>query len=312
MQPVKPSALNRGDLIGLITPASPVADSSKIERAVRYLEGLGYHLLVAPNVGRSRGYLAGSDEERAADLHSMFADPKVKAIMCLRGGYGTPRLLSFLNYRLIGKNPKIFVGYSDITALQLAFWKKCGLITFHGPMPAVDMANGMDPFTEEMFWRLLTSKKKAGALPLDGSLVGTLHPGKGSGRLLGGNLSLIVSILGTPYQPDFRGCLLFVEEIEEEPYRVDRMMVQLGNAAIGGRSGGIILGQFTDCVPKDPTKPTLSIDEILSENVRIWRRPCLSNLPFGHIPKMATLPVGLRARMDAGGKIVEFLESAVS
>ena len=312
MQPVKPSALKKGDLIGLITPASPVADPSRIERAVRYLEQLGYRTAVGKHVGQTKGYLAGTDEERADDIHAMFADREIRAIMCLRGGYGTPRLLPLLNYRLIARNPKIFVGYSDITVLQLAFWKKCGLISFHGPMPAVDMANGIDPFTEETFWRVLTSRKKLGVLPLDGGPLTALQPGKGSGRLLGGNLSLVVSILGTPYQPDFRGCVLFIEEIEEEPYRVDRMMVQLGNASIGQNSGGIILGQFTDCVPKDPTKPTLSIDEIVAENASIWGRPFLANLPFGHVPKMMTIPVGLRARIDSGAKIVEFLESAVS
>ncbi len=312
MQPVKPSALKKGDVIGLITPASPVADASKIDRAVRYLEQLGYRTALGTNVGHTRGYLAGTDEERAADLHAMFADPAIKAILCLRGGYGTPRLLSLLNYRLIARNPKIFAGYSDITVLQLAFWKKCRLVTFHGPMPAVDMANGVNPFTEEIFWRILTSRKKLGIVPLDGAEPTMFHPGKAVGRLLGGNLSLLVSILGTPYQPDFRGSLLFIEEIEEEPYRVDRMMVQVGNATIGRTCGGVILGQFTDCVPKDASKPTLSIDEIIAENALAWGRPFLGNLPFGHIPKMVTLPVGVRARVNAGAKIVEFLESAVS
>lgn len=312
MQPVKPSVLKNGDVIGLITPASPVADATRIERAVRYLEQLGYRVAVGKQVGQSKGYLAGTDEQRAEDLHSMFANPDIKAIMCLRGGYGTPRLLSLLNYKLIARHPKIFVGYSDITVLQLAFWKKCGLVSFHGPMPAVDMANGIDPFTEENFWRVLTSKKKLGVLPLDGAPLSALKTGKGSGRLLGGNLSLLVSILGTPYQPDFRGCVLFIEEIEEEPYRVDRMMVHLGNARIGQKSSGVILGQFTDCIPKDPSKPTLTIAEIVAENAVVWGRPFLTNLPFGHIPKMVTIPVGLRARMDAGSKIVEFLESAVS
>ena len=312
MKTVKAKVLKPGDRVGIIAPASAPNDPNRIDLGLQAMRNLGFEPVLAPNARKKLGFLGGTDEERVADLHTMFADPSIKALFCLRGGHGTTRLLPFLDPKIFRKHPKIFVGYSDITVLQLAFWKKCGLISFHGPMPAVDMASGIDPFTEENFWRVLTSRKKLGVLPLDGGPLTALQPGKGSGRLLGGNLSLVVSILGTPYQPDFRGCVLFIEEIEEEPYRVDRMMVQLGNASIGQNSGGIILGQFTDCVPKDPTKPTLSIDEIVAENASIWGRPFLANLPFGHVPKMMTIPVGLRARIDAGAKIVEFLESAVS
>mgnify|MGYP000754844927 CR=1 FL=1 len=215
--PLKPTRLKPGDLIGIISPSSPIADSTRIEKGVRYLESLGYRTTVGKHVGKMRGYLAGTDEERAADVHEMFSDRQVKAIVCVRGGYGTPRLLPLLNYRLIERNPKIFVGFSDVTALQLALWKKCSLITFHGPMAGVEMANAMDSFTEEMLWRCLTSNKPLGELtlpeePLDLSLL----PGVATGRLLGGNLSLVVSVLGTAYQPDFAGALVFLEEITEE------------------------------------------------------------------------------------------------
>ena len=312
IKPIRPPKLNKGDLIGILTPASPVADAARIEKGVRYLESLGYRTKLGQNVGKVNGYLAGTDEERATDLHAMFSDKRVKAIICVRGGYGTPRLLSLLNYKLIARNPKIFVGYSDITALQLAFWKKCSLITFHGPMAGVEMANQIDPFTEEMFWQCVTSTKKLGRLSLpEEPKVETLHTGKASGRLLGGNLSLIVSLLGTQYQPGFTDSILFIEEIEEEPYRVDRMMTQLYNSNVFSKSNGMLLGQFTDCNPKDPTKPSLITEEVLQDSAAKFAKPTLANLPFGHISKKMTLPAGLRVKMDATTKSIDFLEAAV-
>lgn len=189
MQALKPRRLRHGDLIGLVTPASPIADASRLERGVHYLESLGYRVLPAANVNKMRGYLAGTDEERAADLHALFKHKEVRAIFCIRGGYGTPRLLSLLNYRLIARNPKIFVGYSDVTALQLAFWRRCRLVSFHGPMVGVDFGEEINPFAEEWFWKLVTTSGALGRLPIDGQTAMTLRPGKRRGRLLGGNLS---------------------------------------------------------------------------------------------------------------------------
>lgn len=312
MQAVRPPKLNKGDLIGIVTPASPVADSSRIDRGVRYLESLGYRIKVGENVGKVHGYLAGTDKERVADLHAMFADKEVKAIICVRGGYGTPRILSLLNYRLIARNPKILSGFSDITALQFALWKKSGLITFHGPMTGVEMAAEIDPYTEEMFWQSVTSTKKIGRLAFpEEPEVCTLHKGKATGRLLGGNLSLIVSILGTSYQPRFTDSILFVEEVEEQPYRVDRMMMQIRNALLFSDIQGMLLGQFTDCVAPDPSKPSLTIEEVFQDVAQTFAKPILANLPFGHVSKKLTLPFGVLARMDAAKHSLEFLEAAV-
>jgi muramoyltetrapeptide carboxypeptidase len=241
----------------------------------------------------------------------MFADRRVKAIVAVRGGYGTPRLLSGLKYRLVALNPKILVGYSDMTALQLALWKKCRLVTFHGPMAGVEMANKIDPFTEEMFWRIVTSATSMGEVALR-STPTRLTPGRSTGRLLGGNLSMLVSLLGTRFFPEMSDAVLFLEEIGEEPYRVDRMLTQLRNAGVISTCRGIVAGQFTDCVPKDPTKPSLSVDELLLQTARLTTRPVLSNLPFGHVPSKMTLPVGLRVRVDADACSVTYLESAVS
>ena len=309
---LKPGRLKKGDLIGIVTPASPVADASRIDKGVQYLERVGYRVTVGAHVGRVHGYLAGTDEERLADLHAMFTDRRVKAIIAVRGGYGTPRLLSRLNYRLISQNPKILVGFSDMTALQLAIWRKCRLITFHGPMAGVEMANTIDPFTEDLFWRAITSSKKLGPISFPPeSKPECLSPGQATGRLLGGNLSLVVSLLGTRYFPDATGSVLFLEEIGEEPYRIDRMMTQLRNAGVISQCSAILTGQFTDCVPKDQTKPSQTVDELLRETARLAARPFISNLTFGHGPQKMTLPIGLRVRVDAGTRSITYLEAAV-
>ncbi len=313
MRQLKPESLKKGDLIGIVSPASPIADPSKINRGVHYLESLGYRAIVGANVTKTKGYLAGDDAERASDLETMFSNRHVRAIICVRGGYGTPRLLARLNYRLITQNPKIFVGFSDITSLSMAFWKKCGLITFHGPMLGVDMADKIEPFTEDFFWRTLTSKERLGrvSLPQDASPI-SFFPGKSTGRLLGGNLSMIVSMLGTPYQPNFNGTVLFIEENGEEPYRVDRMMMQLRNASVLSKTKAVLAGQFTDCVPEDPSKASFSVEDILHESATSAAKPFLANMPFGHVGRKMTLPVGLKVRVDAASKVVEYLESAVT
>ena len=305
-----PARLRTGDLVGVISPASPLEDVTRLERGIRYLESRGYRAITGKHTGRKSGYLAGTDDERAEDLHAMFADRRVKAIMCIRGGYGTPRLLARLDYAMIRKNPKIFVGYSDITALHLAFWSRARLVTFHGPMLGVDMAGEMDPFAEEAFWRTLTSPSRQ-LIPPGGEQV-VLTRGKGTGRLLGGNLSLLVSLFGTPYLPALRRALLFLEEVGEEPYRVDRMLTQLRNTGVFRSVAGVALGQFTDCVPKDPAKPSQTVEEIVREFAAGCARPFVAGLPFGHERKMTTIPVGVRAVLDGNTGSLKLLEPAVS
>lgn len=311
MSIIHPQRLKKGDVIGIITPASPVADPARIERGVRYLESLGYRTLIGAHVGKVHGYLAGTDEERAADLNGMFANKHVRAILCVRGGYGTPRLLHHLDYALIRQNPKILCGYSDITALQCALWKKCGLVSFHGPMAGVEMASGFDPYSEELFWRSLTSRKAIGKIPLDGENISTYGKGKADGRLMGGNLSLVVALLGTRWAPSFKDALLFLEEVGEEPYRIDRMMTQLLHARVLRKSAGVLLGQFSDCVPADTSKPSLTTEVVLAEAVMHSGRPALGNLPFGHVPKKITLPFGIKARINLKQTSLEFREAAV-
>ncbi len=313
MKVLVPQRLKKGACIGIISPASPVDDASRIERGVRYLEGLGYRTRIGDAISRRTGYLAGTDDERAGDIHAMFRDKNVAAIFCARGGYGSPRLLSKIDFRLVARNPKIFLGYSDITALSLAFWKKCRLVTYHGPMLAVDLSGDVNAFAEESLWRTLASPERNAVLAeADTPHAPARASGTATGRLLGGNLSLLVSLLGTTYMPDLRKGLLFLEEIGEDPYRVDRMLTQIGNAGVFSRASGVALGRFTDCVPRDPAAPTLSLESILAETAAAAGKPFLGGFPFGHEKTMATVPVGLRARLDAGKGVITLMEPATS
>jgi len=314
---LKPPRLKPNDVIGVIAPASAPSPPEKIDKGIRYLERLGYRVKLGKHAKNAHGYLAGRDPERLADLHAMFADHSVKAIFVVRGGYGTPRLLRNIDYDLIRRNPKILVGYSDITALQLAIFKKVNLITFSGPMVAVEMFQKMDPFTEEFFWEILTRNRPLGrVLNPNREPLRWLHvPEKKRtilGRLLGGNLSMIISLMGTRMLPDFSGGILLLEEIDEEPYRVDRMLTQLRIAGVLNRAAALLLGSFTNCVPTDKTKPSLTIEEVIHEVTAGLQLPILSHLAYGHISRRLTIPIGLKACIRVREGALEFLESPVT
>ncbi len=309
---LKPPRLQKGDTIGLLSPASAPSTPEKIDKSVRYLESLGYRVVVGKHAMAVHGYLAGTDEERAADLNAMLRDRTIRAIIALRGGYGTPRLLPLVDYRAVRQDPKIIVGYSDLTALQLALFRKTGLVTFSGPMAGVEMWDTIDPFTEEQFWRVISSAGRIGLLmnpPEEPTQ--PLRPGKATGRLVGGNLSLLVSLLGTPYAPNFKKTLLLLEEVDEAPHRVDRMLAQLRNAGVFGKIKGLILGRFTDCVPKDPSQPHFATEEVLRQYADQLQIPVLANLQYGHIPRKLTIPIGLKTRLNVSSGAIEVLENAV-
>jgi muramoyltetrapeptide carboxypeptidase len=313
---LRPPRLRKNDVVGIVAPASPPSTTQKIERGVRYLEKIGYRVKLGTHVMEVHGYLAGNDDQRASDLNTMFGDRQVRAIIAVRGGYGTPRLLEKIDYGLIRRNPKILVGYSDLTALQLAIYKRTGLITFSGPMLGVEFCEGMDPFTEEFFWRLLTSPVPLRTISNPGGRPLTIvrSPSRNSsavGRLLGGNLSMIVSLLGTPFQPRFTNSILFLEEVGEEPYRVDRMLTQLRLAGVFEAVQAMLIGSFIDCVPSNRRRPSLTTDEVLHEMTRNVDVPILSGLAYGHTPRKLTMPIGVRAKVDAATGSVQLLESAV-
>lgn len=306
----KPPRLRHGDVIGICAPASPARPASDLDRGVRYLEQLGYRVKLARNVLKRRGYLAGTDAERAADLNELFRDRHVRAIFTVRGGYGSQHILPRLDYAAIGRNPKILVGYSDITALHFAFLRKAGLISFSGPMVAVEMGSSLTGESEEEFWGMLTS---ANAPPPIGRTHRSIVRRKGakSGILIGGNLSLISTLVGTPYIPLLNNPLWIMEEIDERPYRINRMLQQMKLAGLFDSASGVALGDFTGCGPAKG-KPSLTLREVFTETLRDYNFPTASGFHFGHIKRSIAFPVGVRARLDGSKERLSFLEAAVS
>ncbi len=305
----KPPPLKRRATIGVISPASPQRNDEYLHRGVRYLESIGYRVKLGKHaLRRYNGYLAGTDDERIEDIESMFADPKIHAIFCARGGYGTSRILQRLNYDLIAANPKIFVGFSDLTALQSAIFRKTGLVTFSGAMPSVDMRDEFDAYAEESFWNILTSTQPAGVIAQPEEIV-TLRTGAARGRLLCGNLSLFASLCGTPFAPAERKALYLIEDIGEEPYKIDRLLSQMENAGVFAKAGGIAFGQFTGIPTDRSATPQPPVSTVIQEYVERLGLPALGNLLYGHQAKKLTLPFGAMARIDGSKGTLELLEA---
>ena len=310
MEIIKPEKLNLGDVIGIISPSSPVSDKVKLDAGVSYFEKMGYRVKVGANAMKEWGYLAGTDEERAEDIHNMFLDKEVKLIICLRGGYGASRLLDKIDYSLVKNNPKIFCGYSDITVLQNAFFHKTGLVTFAGPMAGVDFYKEISKFTERNFWRAVTKSEPIKLDSPKGERLKSYRNGIAEGRLIGGNLTLFSSLIGTEYIPDPEGKILFLEEVGEAPYRIDRMLNQLRLSGYFGKVNGIILGNFTECVESDPQRKSLNLEEVIEDYfVKNFHAPVIYNLNHGHITDNLTIPIGLYFRIDGNNCHVDFLES---
>jgi len=301
---IKPARLNNGDTLGVIAPASAPANPQNIDLALTALERLGFKPKAATNLRKRWGYLAGTDRERADDIMEMFQDEAVKAILCFRGGYGAARLLPLLDYKTVRANPKIFIGYSDITSLHCAFLRQANLISFHGPMLNSDfIKDNMPEFTLRSFLRTLTQSCAPGSL-CEGypkKTVRILSPGTASGPLVGGNISILCASLATPYQPSFKGAILFIEDLDEEPYRFDRMLTQLLNAGLLQSLAGIAVGINKNC--KDPKARRAkeyrqTLDDVLQERLLPLKIPIVAGLPFGHVRHNATLPIGARATLD--------------
>jgi muramoyltetrapeptide carboxypeptidase len=310
MQIIKPKALKRGDIIGISAPASPPASEEHLVAGIRYLESLGYRVELGKHVLSKRGYLAGTDRERVSDLHELFSNKNIKAIFTVRGGYGCTRILPLLNYSLIRRNPKIVVGYSDITALQLAFLSKAGLASFSGPMVAVEMAGKLHGESEEQFWRCLTSSVKPRPLQVNQTKRRIVQKGIAEGLLLGGNLSLVASLVGTEYFPKSKPSILMLEEIEERPYRVNRMLNQLRLANVFKRTTGVVLGEFTGC-EAEAGKPSLTLQQVFEDSFLDYKFPVAGHFHNGHVDDLLTMPFGVRVRLDATRGRLSFLEQAV-
>lgn len=314
---IKPNILREGSTVGLITPSTYVADPDRIALAEKTVAYFGLKLRMGRNVGKRYGYVGGSIEDRIADLHDMFRDPSVDGVFAIRGGYGTPQILDRIDYDLIRRNPKVFLGYSDITAMHLAIHQRTGLVTFHGPMPLARFPG----FTQAAFRRAIFDSAPLGTVsnpPATDPLrpahnLRAIRPGKARGRLIGGNLTLVCTLMGTPYEIDTRGKILMLEDVGEEPYRIDRMLTQLRLAGKLDAAAGIIWGECSDCGPKD-YKPsfesTISTGEVAQNIFGSLKIPVLSGLTIGHTDDQLTLPVGVMATLDADAGQLVIEESA--
>jgi muramoyltetrapeptide carboxypeptidase len=303
---IRPRALRPGDTVGLITPSSYVSDPDRLALAERTVRYFGLVPKFGKNVRKREGYLGGTVEERVEDLHEAFRDPQVKAVFAVRGGYGAAQLLDRIDYDLIRSHPKIFLGYSDITALHLAIRKRTGLVTFHGPITL----SRFTPFTQTYFRKALFETDPLGRVtnPPDSDplrpahTLRTVRRGKARGPLTGGNLTLISTTMGTSYEIETRGCILFLEDVEEQPYSIDRMLTQLRLAGKLTGAAGVIFGECQDCRPREfqPSyESTLSVGEVVDEILAPLTVPVLSGLTIGHTDDQLTLPLGVMASLDA-------------
>ena len=316
--PLIPQRLSPGDTIGLVSPSSAPVDPKAIDRSVALFEKLGFKVKLGRHARRRWGFLAGRDRERAADLMQMFVDRHVHGIVCIRGGYGAARLLPLLDYRTIRNHPKVLVGFSDITNLHCALLKHANLLSFQGPMTAHQLIKPDYPqFSRDHFWRIITDPAPAGGIcagyPL--KTVSVVRRGQVSGELIGGNLTVLTHLIGTPFEPSFRGKILLLEDVDEVPYRIDRLLTHLLNAGILQKVAGIAVGVCQNC--EDPTAKRSreyrqSLDDVLRERLFPLKVPVVIGLPFGHADHNATLPIGGRAVLDADHGDLIITQAAVA
>ena len=306
----KPRALRPGATIGLTAPSGALRPPQTLEPAIRHLESLGYRIVRGKTCDSAYGYLAGEDALRADELNARFADTDIDAVWCGRGGYGTIRIIDRLDFELARKNPKPFIGYSDITTLHTAYGQNSGLVTFHGPM--LTSTPEREPYDALSFIRVMDMLRQAEpAQPLRPSCTQyVVQGGQAEGPIVGGNLSLLAAACGTPYALDAKDKILFIEEIGEKTYCVDRMLSQLRLCGMLDACAGIVLGGFTDCDVEHPERG-LSLEEIFRDILLPTGKPILSGLACGHCAPNLTLPLGVRCRLDANAASLTFLEAAL-
>jgi muramoyltetrapeptide carboxypeptidase len=314
---IKPARLRKADLVGLIAPGGHTSDGA-IDKAVKNIETLGFRVKPGANLREIHGNYAGPVQQRLDDLHAMFADPEVKAIWCIRGGSGCISLLAHLDYKLIRANPKVLLGYSDITALHLAIHRHAGLVTFHGPVAASTMSDYssehmlavlMDPQPSYTIPMALENSRRAIEAPH--FAMRTVHGGVATGPLMGGNLSLVSALAGTPYAADYRNSILFLEEVNEAPYRIDRWMTQLDLSLGFAKAAGVMIGICEECGPEHEDV-SLTLDQTFDLHLQPLKIPAVTGYSIGHIRNQFTIPMGLRATLDTERQTVTLLEPAVS
>ncbi len=309
---LKPERLKSGDTIGIVAPGSWVR-KSRLQKGIKYLRSLGFKIKLAPNVFEKRGYLSGTDEKRALTINHFFADKKVNAIFCARGGYGSLRILDLIDYSLIKKNPKIFLGYSDITVLHWAILKNTNLVTFHGPMVGADFDKKVSGYVQTYWQKALFSNQPIGKIENPARLKKwkVLSSGKAEGILIGGNLTLISRLLGTEYQLNFKDKILFLEDLDEPSYHIDGMLAQLKLAGVFEKIKGLILGEFVRCGKKKKGVPTLSLNQVFQDYFGKVKFPVIYPVACGHGREKLTLPLGVKAVLDTSRNLFAIVESGV-
>jgi muramoyltetrapeptide carboxypeptidase len=313
---VRPRRLQPGDTIAMVNPSGAIYERAPYDIATQSLQALGFKVREAPNLRARYGHFAGTDAQRAADVNAMFADPAVQGILAMTGGSGGNRILPLLDYANIARNPKVLGGFSDITALINAVYAKTGLVTFHCPVAASEW-NG---FSVEHFRGTLVDAQAMtlrnpvdrddNIVPRSGRIT-TLRGGKARGHLVGGNLAVLTSMAGSPYWPVFDGAILFLEDINEYIYRVDRMLSTLKISGVLDRVAGVVLGAFTKCEPGEGNYGTLTLDEVFDDYFKPLNVPVYSGALIGHIKRKFTVPVGLDVEMDADAGTLRYLQPAV-
>jgi len=303
LEPVKPLPLREGDKIGVIAPAGSV-DSERLREGVEVLRRAGFGVELAPGILDRKGYLAGEQEKRAGALQDFFKRGDIAAVFCARGGFGSIQILPFLDAEVIRLYPKIFVGYSDASILLNWLLQRCGMVTFHGPMVAMEIARGLKGLSEEFFWGTLLGKKRQWRLPAGE----TIRPGYAEAEMVGGCLSIVVTTLGTPYEIETAGKILFLEDIGERPYRVERMLTHLKMAGKLEKIAGAVFGGFTGCEGEGERE----IGEIFQEFFRAAPYPVIAGLNAGHGEENLLLPFGVRMALDGKAGNLSLLDSPLA
>lgn len=313
---LKPRRLRPGDTVALVNPSGAIYERAPYEIAAESLRALGLQVKEAPNLRARYGHFAGTDAQRAGDVNAMFADPSVHGILAMTGGSGGGRILPLIDYDNIRRNPKFLGGFSDLTALINAVHRQTGLVTFHCPMGAsewnafsIGWLRGAAMDAERVL--LANPSDRDDNIVPKTARITTLRPGTARGPLVGGNLAVLSALAGSRYYPRFDGAILFLEEVNEYIYRVDRMLSTLKLSGALDRLAGVVLGAFTNCGPGDGNYGTLTLDEVFDDYFKPLNVPVFSGALFGHIRRKFTLPVGLPVEMDAGAGTLRFLEPAV-
>ena len=305
---LKPSALKPGDTIAISSPAGAVWDDVQIEKFSDIIQSLGFKIKLGQTLKEKFGYFAGSDELRAKEINNFFADKNVQAIFCMKGGWGCARILDKLNYDVIKQNPKVIMGFSDITSLLIAINSKTGLITFHGPVGN----SGWNDFSVDYIKRVLMKKELVTYTypDKDDDKPYTITSGKAKGILMGGNLTVLAGIIGSEYLPHWKNKILFLEEAKEEPYSIDRMLTQLKLAGVLQNISGFVFGKCVKCDAEEPQKAFL-FKEVLEQHIKPLNIPAFYGAMIGHIENKYTVPIGAEAEIDAEKCVLKLLESAV-